>query len=99
MHTLASVAGPTQDYRSSLVTVESELVLTGDTAMYPREWDADGKTIHSRDCLKIFARRDLRCPRCVELAADAEPKHSSHRTYLLNKLGREQRRLPLLGGF
>ena len=100
MHTRQGVALPASINRSADLPVESVLVLQGDTEMYPRESDLQtGKTLHSVHCMSQFARRDMRCHRCVELLAGAEPRRSSHRTYLLNKLGRAQRRLPLWGGF
>ena len=32
------------------------------------------KTLHKPDCTRVFARKDMTCPRCIELANGAQPR-------------------------
>lgn len=42
--------------------------------IYPLELNQDGTTKHSRHCKAVFARRDWRCHRCMELMRGAAPR-------------------------
>ena len=60
--------------------------------MFPKQYNQDGSTKHSRYCDATFHRRDWRCHRCVELLRGAAPRGSWHENYFAKKLGEVQRR-------
>jgi hypothetical protein len=60
-------------------------------AMYSREFTGAGLLKHSRHCLGLFGRRDLRCARCLELLHGSASRGSGHEAAAARKLGRLQR--------
>lgn len=59
--------------------------------MYPLVTDIEGRMLHSPYCQAVFARRDWRCARCVELQLGALPRKSGHREYFARKLREVQK--------
>jgi hypothetical protein len=59
--------------------------------MYPREYNANGTSKHSRQCKALFARRDFQCVRCLELLHGSAPRGSWQEEYSARKLGWHQR--------
>lgn len=46
-------------------------------------------TKHSIDCRAAFGRKDLSCPRCIELASGAAPRSGWQRDYFATKTRNE----------
>jgi hypothetical protein len=91
MHTLQGVAEPAQ-----IQTTPGENLLDAETPykMYPREFNLDGTTKHSRHCGMAFGRYDWDCHRCIELINNAAPRKGWQQEYFARKLAQVQRRLP-----
>jgi hypothetical protein len=69
-------------------------LLEADDLLYPLEVNLDGSTKHSRHCQAMFARRDWKCRRCLELLGGSAPRNSWQAEYAARKLGEVQRRFP-----
>lgn len=70
----------------------SDLTLTNDNRMYPREVTLQGVTVHSRYCQRTPRRHDWNCYRCVDLMRGAAPRKGWQHDYFARKLNQVQRR-------
>lgn len=69
----------------------SDLKLTNDNRLYPREVTLKGQTVHSRYCQRTPRRYDWNCERCIELMRGAAPRHGWQHEYFARKFNQVQR--------
>jgi hypothetical protein len=53
--------------------------------MYPAEFTKSNQLKHSQECTMAFGRKDMQCPRCVELASGAPSRAGWQRDHFAVK--------------
>jgi hypothetical protein len=57
------------------------------------KYTKSGDLKHSDDCKMSFGRKDLRCPRCIELSCGAAPRAGWQKDHFATKANHEATRL------